>query len=128
MKKALLKPDFISEEELNALMYNTAEAWLGIQTNGDDWGIQSLLESAGVWDWWKNQWQITDAAFAKEHAEYLQLNDQESRTLLESLYREFHSAEGISLRMGRKVLDEAYNLLLSKMWHERQADSARQLK
>lgn len=116
---------FISKEELAKLKWETAEQWLTEQTYGDNMGIQALMETASFWTWWENQWQIVDRAFVKEHARYLYMNDADSKALLLSLYKEAHNAEGMTIQLGREQLDQAYNLLVGKMWKQQHSITAK---
>jgi hypothetical protein len=124
-KTVICKHIGISEDDYNALVFNTAYDYLSKTIPNDKFGVDLLTGSKTFWTWWTNQWERRERLFIREidldKVNYIIAPSEVQ--LIKDLWHETHEVEGINIYPSRVVFENAYAEMIGDVFDERRSNA-----
>lgn len=140
VKNRVLELTGITEDQLSEMIFKHGIKWVSSRVDGDDMGVSVLSSSPQFWDWYTNQWNLTDEVWVASHTQgditdYLVLNGLEGvcnirtadKRILRAEYAQLHSGEMIA-RPGAEVWEDVHERIISSVLQAKDDELAKEVK
>lgn len=78
----------------------------------DEYWIDALIRVPQFWQWWINAWNLREQRMFLPHAQSYVPTERLK------LYKQIHTYRFIDSHPSKKVLDEAYSVMIGRCWDE----------